>query len=1020
MLFYIRAFFVIIDLAHQRRREWDMKKLVVALLVSVLILVNLQPCMASVDSAVEISTSFVSSTTDTQEISTIPDSNSFAVKVNMVNRGEADTLKIYLAGYNSEMKLADVSIIDLAMPANTTGTEEIVPLTASDDANVYKLFVWDAEFVPYTENIAIERPLWTDWSDWYDYDFCSVADAETEPTITVTGASVRIPDTQALADTRFKMTVNTPTAESAEIIEQGAAIVPFYAIGENDFTLETANVTKIANNEISTLGDNSYEFVTTMTEIPVHKYRAPVCVKGYVTYLVDGAQKTAYSEIAIYDVYSLAEEIIASDAETDAAKAMVQKFIINRYNTYIQTANTGDTEMLSVSSPASNEVVYPYKDYAKEYLLAGENLPEGEYESVIYYGPFGEFDVAKSIDITWTSKYEDVETFTVAYATKQDFSDVKVAYAQGNANKVSLYNLYKASDYYVKVIANLENGTSYAVGSTFKTADLGPRQIHLDGSANARDIGGYMTSSGERTLQGLIYRSGQMDKTYLETDTSLSAYGKYTAQRELGIVTDLDFRGNEISPIPGATHMFVGLSGYNLVSSGNKNKIRDTFKIFANINNYPLVFHCTGGADRTGTVAYLLNALLGVSERDLIRDYEWTSYSIYSLRYITSTSYIAKPDYKFFETLNAQNGDTLQEKVENYLLSCGVTSDEIANIKSIMFTGETPRTITVPEEFKLAEEVELKIKIGGSIDEISSVYIEDNQVRWKKAEDGFISISASEFITSVSDGNVRITVVFNDGENFSDTFDFDSTRNIIVCDEVSKMFDIPLTITVGAMPDTIAEVQVNGEKVAYTMDEHVATVAFEDIPSSVQAGEITVTVVFKDGAEISGTTSYDPTELCCIEDYMDATTLNASKTKATSAEVGYGKWVRIRMDATNDTNGNYAVFIGSYGAKFRGGETRYHTLDASGTIGLDARPKHYDIRHSTFQNGNTVYLYMKVDLVDNTAFCITLRAVSRSTGQILCEQSYTGTRIANEMATAPVTFVIDGTATSQLIIYGKE
>ena len=47
-----------------------------------------------------------------------------------------------------------------------------------------------------------------------------------------------------------------------------------------------------------------------------------------------------------------------------------------------------------------------------------------------------------------------------------------------------------------------------------------------------------------------------------------------------------------------------------------------------------------------------------------------------------------KSDYK---------GDTLSEKVENYLLSIGVTETEIYNVKAIMF-GEPTRDLPAPPE----------------------------------------------------------------------------------------------------------------------------------------------------------------------------------------------------------------------------------------------------------------------------------------------------------------------------------
>ena len=45
-----------------------------------------------------------------------------------------------------------------------------------------------------------------------------------------------------------------------------------------------------------------------------------------------------------------------------------------------------------------------------------------------------------------------------------------------------------------------------------------------------------------------------------------------------------------------------------------------------NQNHESVFFHCTIGTDRTGTIAYFLEGLLGVSEEDRLRDYEMTYY----------------------------------------------------------------------------------------------------------------------------------------------------------------------------------------------------------------------------------------------------------------------------------------------------------------------------------------------------------------------------------------------------------
>src|SRR5918996_443822 len=46
--------------------------------------------------------------------------------------------------------------------------------------------------------------------------------------------------------------------------------------------------------------------------------------------------------------------------------------------------------------------------------------------------------------------------------------------------------------------------------------------------------------------------------------------------------------------------------------------------IASEVADHPTVFHCTAGKDRTGIVAALVLALLGVSEDDIVADYVLT------------------------------------------------------------------------------------------------------------------------------------------------------------------------------------------------------------------------------------------------------------------------------------------------------------------------------------------------------------------------------------------------------------
>jgi hypothetical protein len=93
--------------------------------------------------------------------------------------------------------------------------------------------------------------------------------------------------------------------------------------------------------------------------------------------------------------------------------------------------------------------------------------------------------------------------------------------------------------------------------------------------------------------------------------------------------------------------------------------------------------HCYIGADRTGYIIMLLEGLLGVSEKDCSIDYELTSFSeAAELRYRNGQP----RDYYFrqgIDFLRGQNGDTFQDKIENYLVNTvGILQDDINRFKS--------------------------------------------------------------------------------------------------------------------------------------------------------------------------------------------------------------------------------------------------------------------------------------------------------------------------------------------------
>ena len=128
------------------------------------------------------------------------------------------------------------------------------------------------------------------------------------------------------------------------------------------------------------------------------------------------------------------------------------------------------------------------------------------------------------------------------------------------------------------------------------------------------------------------------------------------------------------------------ISPYDCISDAAfREGYRNIFETFADPSNYPVLFHCIGGADRGGTVALLLNAMLGKRKELLMRDYELTSLSIWGERSSASEQFCG-----LMETLLpfGDDPDNLQEQVENYVLSLGLPEAAIASIRQLLIVQD--------------------------------------------------------------------------------------------------------------------------------------------------------------------------------------------------------------------------------------------------------------------------------------------------------------------------------------------
>ena len=236
-----------------------------------------------------------------------------------------------------------------------------------------------------------------------------------------------------------------------------------------------------------------------------------------------------------------------------------------------------------------------------------------------------------SVDCSKPSAY-DTNTNSALTVRLNDAQGAVVAYADAGSGVI--HNMIPGQTYYWEETS--DSSVYGYVTAVSNGSSTGTRWVDMDVVRNVRDLGGLpvtYTDSNDQTVTGTL-AYGRLFRGEKMQNVSASVL------TNLGITTEYNV-GDEYS---GDTH----LTDYHLnnvihydfdYNSGDENNANSNYmKAWTAVTNIMtdivdtnstknIYFHCRVGADRTGTVAYLLEGLLGVPDEQRYEEYGLTNVS---------------------------------------------------------------------------------------------------------------------------------------------------------------------------------------------------------------------------------------------------------------------------------------------------------------------------------------------------------------------------------------------------------
>jgi len=225
--------------------------------------------------------------------------------------------------------------------------------------------------------------------------------------------------------------------------------------------------------------------------------------------------------------------------------------------------------------------------------------------------------------------------------------------------KLSLYNPSSNKKEYITTVNNnvmltnlLIPGNTYYLESSndsknyeYVSINKGIRMIQVKSVRNIRDFGGWKADGG--TLKyGIIFRGASPYESLTETESTF---------KQIGITDIVDIRSNsqfnsDKSKLKSFNKHNYQVYGYTIKRINSHKAVEAIMKLV--VAGRKVYFHCAVGTDRTGTIAMLLEGILGLNKTYLFDDYE--------------LSYFRREVWNAGKTRNGSEINSLYNQIKSY------------------------------------------------------------------------------------------------------------------------------------------------------------------------------------------------------------------------------------------------------------------------------------------------------------------------------------------------------------------